>query len=263
MRQTIEEFPPQLAVDLFYAVKYASLRLSIRQQYRSHVENKSGIEIGGPSAVFKTVLPLYPFVAGLDGVNFAMDTVWEGSIAAGSNFRYYHRKSGHQFIADATNLCEVTNARYDFVLSSNCLEHVANPIKALTEWKRVIKDGGTLVLVLPNRGSNFDHRRPVTTFEHLLDDFAQDVGEDDLTHLEEILALHDLAMDPLAGGPENFRQRSLKNFESRTLHHHVFDVSLIQKMLEHVGFDTLDITTTRTDFFALAAKNPANGPSSE
>jgi SAM-dependent methyltransferase len=263
MRGTIKEFAPKSAVDLFYILKYARWRLPLRQKYQSVVENKYGIEIGGPSAHFKTELPVYQFVGGLDGVNFSTDTVWEGRIKAGEKFNYGGNKSGRQFISEATDLSEIETARYDFVLSSNCLEHVANPIKALTEWRRVIKAGGGLILVLPNKESNFDHRRPVTEFEHLLGDFTHDVGEDDFTHLDEILALHDLTMDPPAGDLEHFRQRSLKNFENRTLHHHVFDVQLIEKMLDHVGFEILDTTTTKTDFFALATKNLETGLASE
>ncbi|QUR67325.1 class I SAM-dependent methyltransferase [Mycobacterium spongiae] len=263
MGHATKRLVPKSAVDLYYTLKYAPGRLNSRRQYRQAVADKYGIEIGGPSLLFKTVLPLYSSVGKLDGVNFATDTVWEGRIAAGDAFNYYHRKSGRQYISEATDLSEIESGRYDFLLSSNCLEHVANPIKALAEWKRVIKDGGVLILVLPNKGSNFDHRRPFTQFEHLLDDFAKDVGEDDLTHLDEILTLHDLAMDPPAGDLEHFRQRSLKNFENRTLHHHVFDRQLIEQTLNHVGFQITDLTTTHTDFFALATKNREPGPVSE
>jgi SAM-dependent methyltransferase len=260
MQRTVKEFVPKSAVNLFFTMKHASSRLPARQKFRSAVENKHGIEIGGPSALFRTVLPLYQSVAGLDGVNFSTDTVWEGSIEAGNTFNYYNKKSGRQFIAEATDLSEVATAQYDFLLSSNCLEHVANSIKALTEWKRVIKDDGVLVLALPNKESNFDHRRPFTKFEHLLEDSSRDVGEDDLTHLDEILALHDLSMDPPAGDLEHFKERSLKNSQNRTLHHHVFDVQLIKEMLDHVGFEVLDVTTTKTDFLVLAKKNPDGRP---
>jgi hypothetical protein len=37
----------------------------------------------------------------------------------------------------------------------------------------------------------------------------------------------------------------------------VFDVGLIEEMLERVGFGIADVTTTRTDFFALAVKTGA------
>lgn len=255
MRETVKEFAPKSVVDLFFILKYGRWRFPLRQKYQSAVENKFGLEVGGPSALFKTVLPLYQLVGGLDGVNFSTDTIWEGRINAGENFNYLDNRSGRQFIADATDLNEIASESYDFLLSSNCLEHVANPLKALMEWKRVLKPGGALILVLPNKESNFDHRRPFSKFEHLLDDFTRNIGEDDLTHLDEILALHDLPMDPPAGDLEHFRKRSLKNFENRTLHHHVFDVPLIEEVLDYAGFEILDMTTTRTDFFALAAKN--------
>ena len=253
---SLREERPKLAGGPFLIRKYARYRLPLRQKYQWFVEDKYGVEIGGPSTLFKTVLPLYQFVRGLDGVNFSTDTVWERRIKAGENFNYCHNKRGRQIIADATDLSEIATARYDFLLSSNCLEHVANPIKALVEWRRVVKAGGGLILVVPNKEKNFDHRRPVTKFEHLLDDFTRDIGEDDLTHLDEILTFHDLRMDRPAGGLKHFRERSLNNFQNRTLHHHVFDVRLIEEMLDHVGFGILDVTTTRTDFFALATKNP-------
>ena len=245
-----------------FTIKHARWHLPLRQRFQSFVDDKYGVEIGGPSVLFKTVLPLYQRVKGLDGVNFSADTIWEGRIEAGAGYHYYQNKRGRQFIADATDLPEFATGRYDFLLSSNCLEHIANPLKALVEWRRVIKAGGASILVVPNKQNNFDHRRPVTTFEHLLDDFTRDVGEDDLTHLDEILALHDLRRDWPAGGRQHFRERSLKNLQNRTLHHHVFDVRLIEEMLECVGFGIVDVTTTRTDFFALAMKtgSPATLP---
>ncbi|OBJ02816.1 hypothetical protein A5660_21365 [Mycobacterium alsense] len=247
-------------IDLYFNVRFAPFRFSSRHQYYSAVDSKYGIEIGGPSLLFKTVLPVYQIVRGLDGVNFSTDTIWEGNIEPGGNFNYYHNKFGRQFISEASDLSQIPSDQYDFLLSSNCLEHVANPIKALKEWQRVIAVGGAFILVLPNKDSNFDHRRPVSKFEHLLDDFNRDTGEDDLTHLDEILMLHDLSMDPPAGDLEHFRQRSLKNFHNRTLHHHVFDVPLIEQVLEHVGFEIADITTTKSDFFALTKKLGAGAP---
>src|SRR5271156_3560166 len=75
------------------------------------------------------------------------------------------------------------------------------------------------------------------------------------THLDEILALHDLPLDPPAGDLEHFRERSLKNLQNRIPHHHVFDVPLIEQMLDHVGLEIVDMTTTKTGFLALATKN--------
>jgi SAM-dependent methyltransferase len=216
------------------------------------VAGKRGIEIGGPSAFFRTTLPAYPIVKELDAVNFWGTTLWEGQVRAGRTFRFDGDRTGHQFIAEATDMAEVPSGAYHFVLSSNCLEHVANPLKALAEWRRVLVDDGALVLVLPKKSSNFDHRRPFTTFEHLLQDYENDVFEDDLTHLDEILALHDLSRDPPAGSFEQFKARSLDNLSNRALHHHVFEPEVVRRMLHHAGFEVLIATETARDYVALA-----------
>jgi SAM-dependent methyltransferase len=113
-------------------------QIGAEDRYSDAVEGRHGIEVGGPSALFRRVLPLYRHVASLDGINFATDTMWEGVIADGQPFRYYRNRPGRQIIADATDLRVIPGGTYDFLLSSNCLEHIANPIKALLEWKRVV-----------------------------------------------------------------------------------------------------------------------------
>lgn len=257
MRATVKFYVSKPIKDNFFHLAYDRWRLPFRGKYLPFVDGKCGLEVGGPSVVFSSKLRVYRHVRSLDGVNFATDTIWEGRLEAGDTFKFFGDKAGRQFIAEATDLTEIGTDQYDFLLSSNCLEHVANPIKALIEWKRVIRPGGALVLVLPNKVSNFDHRRPVTSFDHLLDDFNNDVGEDDLTHLDEILQLHDLALDPPAGTMAEFRQRSLENASNRTLHHHVFDAQLVNDLLRHLDLEIVDITEARTDFFALARKKTA------
>lgn len=254
IKKIVRKILPKSIVEALIYLKHSRSRLPSHATYVAQVAGKKGIEIGGPSMVFKTTLPLYQAINDLDGVNFAHNTLWEGSITSGRQFNFIGSKKGMQFVAEASDLSAIHAASYDFLLSSNCLEHVANPIKALLEWRRVIKPGGALILVLPNKASNFDHRRPTTTLTHLIEDFKNDTSEHDLTHLDEILSLHDLSMDPPAGNLQQFRARSLDNFNNRTLHHHVFDLRLMQDLLSHVGFDVIEATETRSDFFALAIR---------
>lgn len=193
-------------------------------------QNKNGIEIGGPSEIFSQKLPLYKIAETVDGCNFSNNTVWEGSIAAGRNYEYYPNKKGYQFIDEASDLKNIHSDTYDFLLASHCLEHCANSIKTVKEWLRIIKPGGCVLLILPDRNFTFDHKRSVTSFEHLLNDYNNDVDEKDLTHLDEILKLHDLKMDKAAGSFDHFKERSIKNFENRCLHHHVFNFKLLKEM---------------------------------
>lgn len=216
-------------------IKIRELRIS-NYLYIEHLfKAKSGLEIGGPSKVFRNLgfIPLYKIINSLDGCNFSNTTIWEGNIATGENYKYYNNKKGYQYVSEATNLSLIPNSKYDFVISSNCLEHVANPLKAIQEWIRVIKNDGLILIVLPNKNYCFDHYRPITEFSHLLNDFQENVNEEDLTHLGEILKLHDLKLDKRAGGFDNFWKRSLSNIENRTLHHHVFSISILEEIFNY------------------------------
>jgi SAM-dependent methyltransferase len=203
--------------------------------------NKYGLEIGGPSGIFRErgFIPLYNIIKGVDGCNFSSKTIWEGNIEAGETYHYYKNKKGFQYISEATDLSQLPDEKYDFVISSHCLEHVANPLKAVSEWLRVIKKDGIILIVLPNKKYTFDHRRPVTGMAHLVDNYNASIGEDNLEHLEEILQLHDLAKDKLAGSVEDFRERGLKNFEKRSLHHHVFDIPLLKEIFSFFSLQVI------------------------
>lgn len=219
-----------------------------RRRIAAAVAGKRGLEIGGPSTVFSPgqpnplLPPVYSLAASIDNCNYAANTVWSEG-AAGATFEYLPgAPPGHQYIVDAARLTAIDDEAYDFLLASHVLEHVANPLKALQEWRRVLKPGGYALILLPNKAYTFDHRRPDTPFAHLQQDLQHDTRDDDATHLEEILALHDLELDKPAGTPEQFRERSLRNVENRCLHHHVFSPRLLRKALRNTGFDVLYVS---------------------
>ncbi len=56
---------------------------------------------------------------------------------------------------------------YDFVFSSHVIEHFPDPIRALREWQRVARR--YVVAVVPHRDRTFDHDRPVTPVQELLE----------------------------------------------------------------------------------------------
>lgn len=218
-------------------------------------KDKKGLEIGGPSSLFTTggYMPVYIELASLDGVNFGSKTIWEGNLQEG-NFYKYENSTGYQYIAEGTNLPQINDESYGCILSCNNLEHIANPIKAVLEWKRILEKGGTLLLVLPNKKSNFDNKRPDTTLKHLISDFENKTTEADLTHLEEVLALHDLSKDPKAGDFNAFKERCLQNINNRCMHHHVFNLQLLSDMLEFAGMKVVMQDSSKTDLFIAAVK---------
>lgn len=219
--------------------------LSLQQQ-AANASPLEAIEIGGPS---KHLLAFYPHLATLDNVLYSTKTMWEGTIPTGPNqFQWFKGKpKGYQYIADATSLSDgvVPREKYSVLLSCHNIEHVANPVKALLGFRQVLRPGGILVLVLPFKGSTFDIRREDTALGHLFEDYNQGVSEYDLTHLPEIVERLSIKHDPglLQQAQERrldpkkwLMERSLDNFVTRGLHHHVFSMETTMELLRCVGF---------------------------
>ncbi len=57
----------------------------------------------------------------------------------------------------------------DFVISSHVMEHFPDPIKALKEWHRVVRPGGFIFVVAPNKNRIFDKDRERTTLAELIE----------------------------------------------------------------------------------------------
>ena len=197
-----------------------------------------GIEIGGPSNIFsiKGAMPVYLFAEKVDGVNFSNKTIWEGKIKEGVNYNYYKNLFGFQYIAEGSDLSLLKDNQFDFLLSSHSLEHIANPIKALNHWRRVLKERGRLVLILPDSSVTFDRKRPITKLEHLIEDYNNNVEEDDDTHFNEVIDLHDMDLDKALGSREILKERTIQNLSYRAVHHHVFNFELIKDLLSYTGF---------------------------
>ena len=226
-----------------------------------------GLEIGGPSRFFHSggTFPIYSVARNLDNVNYSRKTFWEGALEEGEHFRFNANKAaGRQFICEASDLSVIPPCKYDFVASCHTLEHCANPIKVLNEWRRVLRDDGWLALVLPHRAGNFDHRRRVTAFEHLLKDYSDGVTENDETHFAEILEKHDLDRDPEQQSKETFEKWIGENAVNRGAHHHVFDPALATRLVDYVGFELMAAAAMMPfHIFIVAQRSDKSGAEKE
>jgi len=185
-------------------------------QILSEITNsKIGVEIGGPS---DTGSFIYKNATSIDNVVFSKNTIWCNH---NDIYDYYDGKTGKIIVNDAVNISLVKND------SSHSLEHIANPLKAISEWLRIIKNGGYIIIIVPEKSVCFDHKRDYSKFSILLSQYEKNVCEDDLSTLPEILLKHDLIMDPPAGDLGSFTKRSLDNFNNRCLHHYVYNDELL------------------------------------
>ena len=84
----------------------------------------------------------------------------------------------------------------DFVIARHNLEHYVDVVKTLQEWKRVLKFGGSLVLILPDedglneigrRGINLDPTHEHSFTQASIKNLLQLIGGLEVIRLEEVV----------------------------------------------------------------------------
>lgn len=91
-------------------------------------------------------------------------------------------------IDDGETLSTIVDKSQDFVIANHVLEHCVNPIGALQTWLRVLKNGGVAYIAVPDKRFTFDYQRPVTTWEHLSDDFNGNAEKSQKVHYTDWLS---------------------------------------------------------------------------
>ncbi len=99
---------------------------------------------------------------------------------------YAHEKTLADYYGDTCDL-PFYDSSLAYVAASHVIEHVANPIGALKEWYRVLKHHGIIYMVVPDRRRTFDHNRPLTSIEHILEDYHRGVSQVDGTHIHDFV----------------------------------------------------------------------------
>jgi SAM-dependent methyltransferase len=225
--------------------------------FREPLRGARGLEIGGPSAVFSAsgLLPVYPVLDSLDGLQWATHTVWH-ELDSEHGYRPEGVQTGELHVLDGSDLTALADATYDAVICSHVFEHIANPLRALASWRAVSRRGGHLLMIVPHMAGTFDHRRPLTTLRHMIDDFEREVGEDDLSHLDETLKLHDRGRDGEPGDNEAWAARRRENLTTRVVHHHTFTTASLLELLDYAGLELLAVETRFPHDIYLLARWP-------
>ena len=76
---------------------------------------------------------------------------------------------------DVEGLSPISDCSLDAIIACHVIEHLANPVRALREFERVLRPTGRLVLVVPDRNLTFDCVRQPTPADHVLAKFHRGV----------------------------------------------------------------------------------------
>jgi SAM-dependent methyltransferase len=146
-----------------------------------------------------------------------------GQMVAASGMRF-EAIPDTDVVDDAETLATFPDQSVDFVIANHVLEHLEDPVKALTNMVRVLRTEGILFLSLPDRLESWDRLRPRTTVEHVLRDHREGPQVSRQEHYEEWARYIEGAADVPARAAE---------FAAEDARHH-FHVWSLPDMLELV-----------------------------
>ncbi len=131
-------------------------------------------------------------------------------------------------ITDGETLNAIEGFSQDFVIANHFLEHCQNPLLAIENMLRVLKQDGILFVAIPDKRYTFDIDRPVTTFQHLEDDYRHGGEISKKQHFEEWVKLVYKVTDEL----EAIRQVDTLISIDYSIHFHVWtQVEMIEMFL--------------------------------
>jgi SAM-dependent methyltransferase len=137
--------------------------------------------------------------------------------------RHYPELAGQPFapvdvVDDGERLGKFADVSQDFVIANHFLEHCQDPIGSLFTLMRVLRVGGILYLVVPDKRYTFDRDRPVTPLAHLWQDHRDGPGGSKAEHFREWTALVEKIQDVEAA---DRRIRALMTLDY-SIHYHVW-----------------------------------------
>ena len=225
--------------------------------YEKILSGRRALEIGGPSEVFtdKGCLPVYRILDRIDNLNFSQADYWHGEF--GAEYKFHPSKSpGKLLFREGGGDLNDLRGKYDVVMSSNVIEHFANPIRSVKQWMTIVGPGGYVLTVTPEKNDWIDHSRELTSWEHLLDDYQQDIGEDDLAHLEDCLKHTDRMLLP-RHQVTVFDQSCKENLKTRFMHHHTWNTALVIKLHQFCGLELVAVDKQFPTSIITLARVPA------
>jgi SAM-dependent methyltransferase len=156
---------------------------------------------------------------------------------------------------DVDRLSALSDGGQDFVIASHILEHLANPVAMLVDIHRVLRPGGLLVLILPDRHVTFDRERPPTSLDHLADEYRRDVRVVADDHIIEAIVAQVRFNGDTRDAAVLARERTEAEIElhrRRSIHAHVWDMGEFDDVLAFtqkelaVSWTVLDTMSTGT-----------------
>ena len=170
------------------------------------------------------------------------------------------------YVCQSDNYKEVVDETYDIVIANHVLEHVDHLILWMQMVRGLIREGGLLFFVLPDKKKSFDRFRPDTPLSHLLHEHLAPETDASSIHSLETELYYDCSYTGGSNDPDaKLDVERLKNALAHChpgVHRHVFQAETfrgrIMKPLLYTGlldYDLLEVANcTQFGEFAVVLR---------
>ena len=171
-----------------------------------NVKDSEGLEIGACD------LPTVPREAGkCEFADFRsaeeMSRLWNLQLETVMPVQYILKRD--------TKVHNQIDKKFDYVVLCHVIEHIPNMIGYIKDLHNLLKTGGVMLIVCPDKRRTPDASRPSTTIEHLLDDYYNDCYYPSLEHILEFgKAWFDELKQKSLRSAKEFYEWGYQNFES-------------------------------------------------
>jgi predicted SAM-dependent methyltransferase len=161
-------------------------------------------------------------------------------------------------VDDGERLERFESGSLDFLIANHLLEHLEDPVGALTNWTRVLRPGGIIFITVPDARRTFDAARPRTTVEHVVRDHREGPGTSRAEHYREWA--HIIECLPEERVAERMAEYARRN---RREHFHVWELETFLDLLCRLDLPVrLEVAQAAADEFAVILRKD-HGPSGQ
>lgn len=131
-------------------------------------------------------------------------------------------------VDDGEKLSKIQDNVWDFVIANHMIEHCQNPIDAIQNFLRVLKEDGILYMGVPDKRYTFDLDRPLTDLDHLVRDYKEGPEWSKQSHYQEYACLVDKVPEEQVAA----RMKLLLDMDY-SIHFHVWQPDSFLEMLSY------------------------------
>lgn len=135
-------------------------------------------------------------------------------------------------IMNGETLDEIPDGSLGFVIANHMLEHCEDFVRVLKNFYRVLKPEGVLFIALPDKRYTFDYRRPLTPYEHIVQDHRVGPLEKRYDHYVEFSTL--VSETPVT---ELDSESTVMGLPHLDIHYHVWDQAGMIRLINDLRTD--------------------------